>query len=51
LGSEGVLDSPLPQPLTTTVYARLGDVPAALLIGIACVFVLRWRVRMPLISA
>jgi apolipoprotein N-acyltransferase len=41
LGSEGVLDSSLPQPLAPTLYARVGDWPLALvlaLIGLAAVF-------------
>jgi apolipoprotein N-acyltransferase len=28
LGVEGVLDAPLPQPIAPTIYARLGDVLA-----------------------
>jgi apolipoprotein N-acyltransferase len=33
LGSEGVFDSALPQPIGQTVYGRWGDVPLALLIA------------------
>jgi len=33
LGSEGVLDSLLPQPLGQTVYARVGDLPLALVLA------------------
>ena len=33
LGTEGVLDAPLPQPIAPTLYARTGDGPAALLVG------------------
>ena len=33
LGSEGVFDSALPQPISQTVYGRWGDVPLALLIA------------------
>jgi apolipoprotein N-acyltransferase len=51
LGSEGVLDSPLPQPLPTTLYARFGDAPAGLLVGIAGLFVLWWRSRTTPIGA
>ena len=29
LGAEGVLDSPLPAAIPPTIYARLGDIPAA----------------------
>ena len=45
LGSEGVLDAPLPRPIAAPVYARLGDAPAAILISIALVAVLRGRFR------
>jgi apolipoprotein N-acyltransferase len=41
LGSEGVLDANLPRPLPPTLYARLGDVPAGLLVVIALLLVLR----------
>jgi apolipoprotein N-acyltransferase len=43
LGSEGVLDSTLPRPLAPTLYARFGDAPAGLLVGLALMLVLRWR--------
>jgi apolipoprotein N-acyltransferase len=33
LGSEGVLDSALPQPIDQTVYSRWGDVPLALVVA------------------
>jgi len=33
LGSEGVLDSALPQPIAQTVYSRWGDLPLAVLIA------------------
>jgi len=35
LGSEGVLDAPLPQPVAAPAYARVGDIPAALMVVIA----------------
>ena len=41
LGTEGVLDSPLPQPLDSTLYARVGDLPLALVlaaIGLVAIF-------------
>src|SRR5262249_2640180 len=41
LGSEGVLDSGLPQPLAPTLYSRMGDLPLAIVlaaIGILAVF-------------
>ncbi len=43
LGSEGVLDSALPRSLPPTIYARVGDVPAALIVGIALILALRRR--------
>jgi len=45
LGTEGVLDSALPQPVAATPYARFGDLPAGLIVGLALIFVLRWRSR------
>jgi len=47
LGSEGVLDAPLPRSIAAPVYARLGDAPAAVLISIALLAVLRGRFRAP----
>jgi apolipoprotein N-acyltransferase len=41
LGAEGVLDSELPQPLGLTLYARVGDLPLALVLaltGLVAVF-------------
>ncbi|HEY1153187.1 MAG TPA: apolipoprotein N-acyltransferase, partial [Pseudolabrys sp.] len=45
LGAEGVLDAPLPKALPATVYARLGDAPAALIVLAALGWVLRRRRR------
>jgi apolipoprotein N-acyltransferase len=45
LGSEGVLDASLPRPLAPTVYARIGDGLAGLLVSGAFVFVMRRRQR------
>src|SRR5262249_13757274 len=47
LGSMGVLDAPLPQPIAPTPYARLGDGPVGGLVGIAFLWVMgsRWRSR------
>jgi apolipoprotein N-acyltransferase len=42
-----VLDAPLPRPIAAPVYARLGDAPAAVLISIALLAVLRGRFRAP----
>jgi apolipoprotein N-acyltransferase len=43
LGIEGVLDSPLPSAIAPTVYARSGDIPAAIIIAAAVIFVIRRR--------
>ena len=43
LGVEGVLDAGLPKALPPTIYARAGDIPAALLVALAIGFVLRRR--------
>ena len=47
LGQEGVLDFPLPRAIAATPYVRLRDGPAALLLGLSLVLVLRsrWRSR------
>lgn len=45
LGVEGVLDSPLPQPIMPTFYARYGDGPAAALMVLALVIVVGSRFR------
>jgi apolipoprotein N-acyltransferase len=45
LGAEGVLDSALPQPLAATLYARVGDGPAGLMILAALALVLERRLR------
>jgi len=44
LGIEGVLDSGLPSVIRPTVYARVGDLPAAVMIAAALLFVIRRRV-------
>jgi apolipoprotein N-acyltransferase len=44
LGVEGVLDSSLPSAIPPTIYARYGDLPAALLVIAALIFVVRRRV-------
>jgi apolipoprotein N-acyltransferase len=43
LGIEGVLDSALPSANPPTVYARAGDIPAAIMVAIAMIFVIRRR--------
>jgi apolipoprotein N-acyltransferase len=43
LGSEGVLDAKLPRPIAATTYARVGNLPAAVIIAVAFILVLRRR--------
>nr|WP_218626258.1 apolipoprotein N-acyltransferase [Bradyrhizobium sp. dw_78] len=43
LGLEGVLDSGLPSSIPPTLYVRVGDIPAAIIIAAAFIFVLRRR--------
>ena len=43
LASEGVLDAPLPRSIDPPIYARFGDAPAAVLILIAFILVVRGR--------
>jgi apolipoprotein N-acyltransferase len=43
LGSEGVLDARLPQPIAETIYARAGDGPTGLLIAGCLVLLFRRR--------
>jgi apolipoprotein N-acyltransferase len=45
LGSEGVIDSPLPRPISTPIYARVGDVPAAMIVVIALLAIIRRRLQ------
>lgn len=45
LGSEGVIDSPLPRAIHATVYARFGDSPAAIIVAIAFLIVVRRRMN------
>ena len=45
LGVEGVLDAPLPQPIAPTAYARLGDVPAWIMVFGALAWVILARRR------
>jgi apolipoprotein N-acyltransferase len=44
LGTEGVLDASLPSPLPPTIYARFGDIPAAIVVAAALLLVFRRRV-------
>jgi apolipoprotein N-acyltransferase len=43
LGTEGVLDAPLPHAIPPTVYARAGDGPLAVMVGLALLLVMRAR--------
>lgn len=43
LGVEGVLDSGLPTAIPQTIYARTGDIPAAMIVALAVIFVIRRR--------
>ena len=45
LGHEGVIDSPLPRPIPPPLYARVGDAPAAVMVALALVVVMRRRLR------
>jgi apolipoprotein N-acyltransferase len=45
LGTEGILDAPLPVALPRTVYARVGDTGAGLMIAAAFILVMRQRRR------
>ena len=45
LGTEGILDAPLPQAVPPTPYARMGDGPVAVLIAIAMLWLMRVRRR------
>jgi apolipoprotein N-acyltransferase len=44
LGIEGVLDSGLPSAIPPTIYARSGDIPIAIIVTVALIFVIRRRV-------
>jgi apolipoprotein N-acyltransferase len=43
LGIEGVLDSSLPTAIPPTIYARAGDIPVAIILATAWLFVIRRR--------
>jgi apolipoprotein N-acyltransferase len=45
LGAEGVIDAPLPQPIGAPIYARLGDVPAAMIVVISLLVLVRRRLQ------
>jgi apolipoprotein N-acyltransferase len=43
LGVEGVLDAPLPSAIAPTLYARVGDIPAGIIVAAALLFAIRRR--------
>jgi apolipoprotein N-acyltransferase len=45
LGTEGILDAPLPRPIDPTPYVRFGDGPVGLVMLAALALVLRRRLR------
>jgi apolipoprotein N-acyltransferase len=45
LGTEGVIDSPLPQAIAPPVYARVGDVPAETLIVVSLLALIRRKIQ------
>jgi len=45
LGREGVIDSPLPRSIAAPLYARVGDLPAGMMVALAFFFVVRGRLR------
>ncbi len=45
LGAEGVIDAPLPRPIGAPVYARVGDVPAAMIVALALLALIRRRLQ------
>jgi apolipoprotein N-acyltransferase len=45
LGTEGVLDAPLPRPISAPLYNRLGDMPAAIMVVLALIIVARRRLQ------
>jgi apolipoprotein N-acyltransferase len=45
LGTDGILDSPLPQAIDPTLYVRTGDGPVGLVLAAAFLAVMRRRLR------
>ncbi|HWS07822.1 MAG TPA: apolipoprotein N-acyltransferase, partial [Xanthobacteraceae bacterium] len=45
LGREGVIDSLLPRPIGATIYTRVGDRPAAIIVAVALLAVIRRRLK------
>jgi apolipoprotein N-acyltransferase len=46
LGTEGVIDAPLPRPIGAPIYARIGDGPATMIVAVA-LLALVWRRLQP----
>ncbi|WP_225128078.1 apolipoprotein N-acyltransferase [Bradyrhizobium sp. IC3123] len=51
LGLEGILDANLPAAIPPTVYARVGDVPAIMLVAVAVLLAVRRRRQTPALIA
>jgi apolipoprotein N-acyltransferase len=45
LGVEGLLDATLPAPIEPTIYSRVREVPAAIMVIVAAAFTFRRRAR------
>ena len=45
LGIDGVIDAPLPRPIGAPIYARVGDVPAAMMVAVALLALIRRRLQ------
>ena len=45
LGTEGVLDSALPKPVSPTLFSRVQDIPAALAVALSIIVIIRRRVK------
>lgn len=43
LGTEGVLDSALPKPVSATLFSRVQDIPAALAVALSIIVIIRRR--------
>ena len=43
LGTEGVVDSALPKPLSNTAFSRVHDVPVAIVVALSVIFAIRRR--------
>lgn len=45
LGTEGVLDSALPKPVSATLFSRVQDIPAALAVALSIIVIIHRRVK------